>query len=84
MTLSFHPLAKVFPLIEGDKFDTLVADIREHGVLELKAPCNRSTPAQLAFRSAINAAGGFAAEAVGLEAAIRVLESWGLLQGATQ
>ena len=49
--------------------------------LELKAPSGRSTEAQMAFRDEINAAGGFAAEVVGLDAAIRCLESWGLLRG---
>jgi ParB-like chromosome segregation protein Spo0J len=32
--ISFHPLAEVFPLIEGDDFDELVRDIREHGLRE--------------------------------------------------
>jgi hypothetical protein len=49
--------------------------------LELKAPGGRSTAAQLAFRDAVNAAGGFASEAVGLDAAIHCLEAWGLLRG---
>ena len=66
-----------------------VADICvEHGgkfyALELKAPGGRSTPTQIAFRDAINTAGGFASEAVGLDAAIRCLESWGVLRGLTQ
>jgi hypothetical protein len=52
--------------------------------LELKAPGGRSTEAQIAFRDSVDAAGGFASEAVGLDAAIRVLESWGLLKGAAQ
>ena len=52
--------------------------------LELKAPSGRSTAAQIAFRDEINAAGGFAAEAVGLGAAIRCLEAWGLLKGSVQ
>jgi hypothetical protein len=49
--------------------------------LELKAPGGRSTPAQMAFRAEINGAGGFAAEAVGLDAALRTLEAWQLLRG---
>ena len=52
--------------------------------LELKAPSGRSSAAQIAFRDEINAAGGFAAEAVGLDAAIRCLESWGILRGSVQ
>ena len=32
--LEFHPIANVFPLIEGDEFQALVEDIREHGVHE--------------------------------------------------
>ena len=30
----FHPIAGIFPFIEGDKFDELVADVKANGVLE--------------------------------------------------
>ena len=32
--LEYHPLANLFPLIDGDEFQSLVDDIRAHGVLE--------------------------------------------------
>jgi hypothetical protein len=32
--LEFHPIAGIFPLIEGDEFYTLVSDIKLHGVRE--------------------------------------------------
>lgn len=32
--IEFHPLTGLFPLLEGDQFDDLVADIREHGLHE--------------------------------------------------
>ncbi|MFQ5510109.1 MAG: S-adenosylmethionine-binding protein, partial [Leptospirillia bacterium] len=32
--LQFHPVSEVFPLLEGQAFDDLVVDVREHGVRE--------------------------------------------------
>jgi hypothetical protein len=50
--------------------------------LELKAPKKNPTIEQMQFISDVNAAGGFACMAQGLDAAVRVLETWGLLRRA--
>jgi hypothetical protein len=51
--------------------------------LELKAEGGRPTEQQMQFVSDFNAAGGFGTIASGIDEAIRVLETWGLLRGTT-
>lgn len=48
--------------------------------LELKAPNGRPTEAQLAFMAALDAAGVYTCIAEGLDQAIDVLLSWGLIR----
>lgn len=49
--------------------------------LELKAEGGRATEAQLKFLADIEAAGAFTCLAEGLDRALAVLETWGLLRG---
>jgi hypothetical protein len=76
-------------ILEGSGLRAGVADlcivhVGRFKALELKAPGGRSTEEQLAFRNDVNAGGGYAAETVGLDAAIGCLEALGLLLRATQ
>jgi hypothetical protein len=49
--------------------------------LELKAPDGRPTESQLEFIADMERAGAFTCVAEGLDRALAVLESWGLLRG---
>lgn len=49
--------------------------------LELKSDDGRPTEAQMQFISGINAAGGYGCIAHGLNAALKTLETWGILRG---
>jgi hypothetical protein len=49
--------------------------------LELKAPKGRATEAQLQFLADMERAGAYTCLAEGLDRAIAVLETWGLLRG---
>jgi hypothetical protein len=62
--------------------DIIALRNREFFALELKAPNGRPTEAQLEFLSDIRAAGGHGCVAEGLNEALLILESWGLLRRA--
>lgn len=49
--------------------------------LELKVPGGRATESQLEFLADMERAGAFTSLSEGLTAALRALESWGLLRG---
>ena len=51
--------------------------------LELKAPGNTPTEEQYQFLSDVEAAGGFSAWAVGVDKALKILETWRLIKGVT-
>jgi hypothetical protein len=62
----------------------LVRDGKIFG-LELKAERGgRVSAAQCEFLAALEDAGGFCAVAEGLDRALKILESWGLLKGRAQ
>ncbi len=48
--------------------------------LELKTEKGRPTESQMQFASDVNAAGGYACIVNGLDRALRVLETWGLIR----
>jgi hypothetical protein len=52
--------------------------------LEVKTKNGRLSHAQLVVQGAINDAGGYCATAFGLDKAIAILETWGLLTGRVQ
>lgn len=52
--------------------------------LELKADDGRVTESQLATQAAMVAAGAFCFTAYGLDRALAILKSWGLLKGSAQ
>jgi hypothetical protein len=62
--------------------DILAIRNGEFFALELKDNGGRPTEAQMAFQSDFQAAGGYACVAEGLDQALCVLESWGLLRRA--
>jgi hypothetical protein len=49
--------------------------------LELKAPGGRATESQLAFLADMERAGAYTCMAEGVDRALKVLETWGLLRG---
>lgn len=52
--------------------------------LELKAPGGRPSPSQLEFLADMERAGASVCLAIGVDAAIRALEMWGLLRGTSR
>lgn len=64
--LEFHPLANLFPLIEGQAFDDLVADVKANGILdEIVMLDGRILDGRNRYRAGI--AAGVLAEDVGPE-----------------
>lgn len=51
--------------------------------LELKDDKGRPTEEQLRFHDDVRAAGGYVSIAYGVDAALRTLETWGLIRGVT-
>ncbi len=56
-TVEFHPLANVFPLLEGEEFDRFVEDIKRNGQREpiVKTPDNRILDGRNRYRACLKA-----------------------------
>ena len=56
-TVEFHPLANVFPLLEGEEFDRFVEDIKRNGQREpiVKTPDNRILDGRNRYRACFKA-----------------------------
>ena len=56
-TVEFHPLANVFPLLEGEEFDRFVEDIKRNGLREpiVKTPDNRILDGRNRYRACLKA-----------------------------
>jgi hypothetical protein len=61
--------------------DLIMLNAGRFFALELKIPGRTPTEQQLQFLNEVNAAGGFGAWCQGLDRALGILESWGLLRG---
>jgi hypothetical protein len=73
---------KSMGVVAGTPDLIIIKDGRTYG-LELKVPGGRLTDAQKTAHEALRAAGAEVATADSLDAALRILELWGLLRGTT-
>src|SRR5882757_7171450 len=72
--LGVRPGVSDLILLRGGKFFAL----------ELKVAARTPTVEQLAFLADVNAAGGYGAWCQGLDRALAILETWGLLRGKSK